>query len=56
MQAFVVAARNSEPNPDNWWKYRYESISVMEEFVKLMIHCLFPGSNLAFKDDPPKLY
>jgi hypothetical protein len=56
MQAFVVAARNSESNPDNWWKYRYENISVMKEFVKLMIYYFFPCSDLAFKDDFPKLY
>jgi len=52
IESLVVAARNDISNPSNWWKYRYEAIRVLEEFPKLVIHYLFPSSNLGFDDDP----
>ncbi|MDY7038960.1 MAG: YdcF family protein, partial [Thermodesulfobacteriota bacterium] len=54
MLAFVVAAKNDNSQPGNWWKYRYEALNVLEEFPKLLVYYLSPSSKLSFNDDPVK--
>jgi uncharacterized SAM-binding protein YcdF (DUF218 family) len=52
IRIYVVVAKSDKSNPSNWWKYRYESIRVTEEFPKLLISYVLPSSNLLFNDDP----
>jgi len=48
----VVAARGDPSGPSNWWKYRYVSISVIMEYIKLFIHYFHMHTILTFADDP----
>lgn len=36
---------------DNWWQYRYETVRVAEEMIKLLLAYL--NLNYRFSDDPP---
>jgi uncharacterized SAM-binding protein YcdF (DUF218 family) len=46
--ALVVA--QSSIGPHNWWAHRYVAITVLEEFVKLLLH--YTVGRLQFTDDP----
>ncbi len=49
---FIVATKNDISSSSNWWKYRYETINVIEEFPKLLFYYLNSILNISFKDDP----
>lgn len=47
----VVVIAESPIGPQNWWTYRYSTITVLEEFLKLGLYGVFGEG--AFADDPP---
>ena len=47
----VVASTHSISAASNWWRYRYETINVLEEVPKLAVFYLSPFFKVSFADD-----
>ncbi len=52
LKYIIVGARNDFSSSSDWWRYRYEAISVLEEYVKLCMYYLSPFDKIRFSDDP----
>ncbi len=50
----VLAAADDVSSPSNWWRYRYEAISVLEEYPKLFFFHLSSVFKMSFQDDPKR--
>jgi uncharacterized SAM-binding protein YcdF (DUF218 family) len=48
----VVVVADGPIGPKNWWRYRYTSLTVLEEFIKLGFYAV--GGGAEFVDDPPR--
>lgn len=52
LKFFVLSSKNNVSSFSNWWKHRYESLYVFEEFPKLFFLYLNKILRISFDDDP----